>query len=95
MRSRCNYCHGVNPELALPPGLEYCGCGDNPSYYRFARITVTVEHTWLTDGGEYPDTEEGWKELETQLKEQISRMKFAGGVKVEFEEWEGDPEEVE
>ncbi len=70
---------------------------NNPLYHRFAIIGVEVDRNWLTDNGEYPDTDDGWVELEKQVKETINHKLRSGSyapVTIRWEEWEGPPEEV-
>lgn len=91
MLTRCRNCNGINPELALPMGSAYCDCQDNPQYHRGARVSVLVDYNWLTDNGEY-DVSDGWKEIEKELVKRIDRASPWPEVKLEFEEWEGEPE---
>ena len=68
----------------------------NPTYLRGLILTVTVDHNWLTGDFEDEDDSEGWTEIETQLKELLSSFSSKWpDLKVEFEEWEGDPETEE
>lgn len=63
---------------------------DNPVYGRDMHVVVWVDREWLTNEGEDSE-EDGWRELEEQLREAITRIPIKD-VHVSFEEWDGGPE---
>ncbi len=62
----------------------------NPVYYRGLRVSVYVDKNWLTSDGEGKE-DEGWAELENQLRE-VFRQRRIPGVSLVYEEWEGSPD---
>ena len=70
-------------------GIDSCDeCdNENPTYVRYAIISVSVDHNWLTDNGEYADTSGGWEEIEKDLRG-VMRSRLGDPVKIQFEEWE-------
>ena len=93
MLTRCRNCRGINPELSIPIGGTVCDCATNPKYIRYALISVQAPQDWLTDDGNCSH-EEGWKEMEEQLRKALTPPSLTRYVKVEFEEWDGEPEQA-
>ncbi len=100
MADHCNNCGGVSPELALPVAAKGCECDANPTFWRTFRVSVQVCQTWLTGESERSE-ESGWAELAKELERQLpSLVALVGGnsfqpvMEINFEEWEGTPEEV-
>ena len=68
----------------------------NTTYWRSARIYVLASRAWLTNDGEYQDGTEGWKELEKELRENIQSCHLPyPEIKIEFDEWDSEPQIVE
>ena len=63
----------------------------NPTYVRMARISVVVDHKWLTQDGDLT-LAESWKEITETLIRRLDRAVPWPEVRIEFEEWEGAPE---
>ena len=91
MLTRCRACNGINPDLPVPIGYTACDCRDNPTYTRIASISVTVDRKWLTADGDY-ELPDGWKEITEMLVKHLDRAVPWPEVKIEFEEWHGEPE---
>jgi len=63
----------------------------NPTYMRTARITILVDHKWLTGDGEL-DPAASWKEITQSLIKRLGRAVPWPEITIEFEEWVGEPE---
>ncbi len=63
-------------------------------YMRLALLSVEVSREWLTDDGEYEDTDGGWQELQTQLERECTGWtETRSRWEVIFVEWQGPPDE--
>lgn len=91
MLKRCRVCNGINPDLPVTIGYSVCDCATNPKYWRGVKISVQVPHDWLT-ADEDQSMDEGWKELENELAKSLTVHGLGKDIKVEFEEWDGEPE---
>ena len=74
-------------KAGCPDCLEANG---NVKYSRALQVIVCVDRAWLTGDFEYDDEAEGWKELESQLKEEVRRFRLAD-VDVEWDGWTEEP----
>ena len=62
---------------------------ENVNYSRALIVIVYVDRVWLTTSFEY-DEEGGWKELESQLREQLTKVNIPD-VRVVYDGWQDDP----
>lgn len=94
-RTRCRICQGLKETRPpQPDGYSYCDCPDNPKYWRTAKITVQVSRNFLTDDGLNQELD-GWTDITKMLKDRLDRATPYPEVKIEFEEWDGEPEQCE
>ena len=97
---RCRVCNGVRPTpetqtmVAETVGITICDCEQNPKFWRSFRVSVQVSREWLTNGGEGEEAE-GWTEIENELRASLLSRGLATEIKLEFEEWDVEPEEIE
>ena len=99
MPEQCQDCNGYKTDDTTPGWVfkehEICECPetkpDNPTYTRIASISVTVDRKWLTADGDY-ELLDGWKEITEQLVRHLDRTVPWPEVRIEFEEWHGEPE---
>jgi hypothetical protein len=100
MPEQCQDCGGYKTNDTTPGWVfkehEICECPDaepdNPTYTRIARISVTVDRKWLTAEGDY-ELLDGWKEIKEAFTKSLNSSNLMRvDVKIEFIEWDGEPE---
>ena len=67
---------------------------DNPEYMRPMTVYVAVDRNWLTDDGEYTDTDGGWKYLEGEICKKLTIRGLSPEVVITCDGWAGEPEIV-